>query len=218
MADDAAPTSTATEQPPAAAAPEGQQPPAATFSQADLDRIIRERVERERAKYADYDKLKQAQAELDRIKTAQMSEDEKRQARITELESLAATAQRERDDALAKANERLLRAAVIDEAAKLGFIRADEAYALIDKALLSIGDDGEPLGVAEAVKRLAAERDHLLRKDKPVAPNLNGGASGPTDATLPVLSEEQERVAKRLGITSNTYAKRLAEVQGKLRR
>lgn len=32
--------------------------PVETFTQADVDRIVRERVQRERAKYADYDDLK----------------------------------------------------------------------------------------------------------------------------------------------------------------
>jgi hypothetical protein len=39
-----------------------QQPADQTFTQADVDRIVKERVQRERAKYADYDALK-AQAE-----------------------------------------------------------------------------------------------------------------------------------------------------------
>lgn len=44
--------------------PEGQKPegeekqPEQTFTQADVDRIVKERVQRERAKYADYDDLR----------------------------------------------------------------------------------------------------------------------------------------------------------------
>lgn len=42
--------------------PEGNEPegdkPTDTFTQADVDRIVRERVQREKAKYADYDDLK----------------------------------------------------------------------------------------------------------------------------------------------------------------
>ena len=36
----------------------GDDKPAETFTQADVDRIVKERVQRERAKYADYDDLK----------------------------------------------------------------------------------------------------------------------------------------------------------------
>ena len=49
MSDDPTPTS---DQP--VGDPEPQ-----TFTQADVDRIVRERVQRERAKYADYDELKE---------------------------------------------------------------------------------------------------------------------------------------------------------------
>ena len=36
----------------------GEGEPEQTFTQADVDRIVKERVQRERAKYADYDELK----------------------------------------------------------------------------------------------------------------------------------------------------------------
>lgn len=47
------------------------------FSQEDVNRIVEERLARERAKYADYDGLKAAKAELEKIKQSQMSETEK---------------------------------------------------------------------------------------------------------------------------------------------
>ena len=50
MPDDPTPTPSPTPDP----APQSDQ----TFTQADVDRIVRERVQRERAKYADYDDLK----------------------------------------------------------------------------------------------------------------------------------------------------------------
>lgn len=50
-----------------------------TFTQADVDRIVRERVQRERAKYADYDELK---AKAAGVKTVEdrLAEMEKRTA------------------------------------------------------------------------------------------------------------------------------------------
>lgn len=47
---------------PTSAPPEGAQAQEQTFTQADVDRIVRERVAREKAKYADYDDLKQQAA------------------------------------------------------------------------------------------------------------------------------------------------------------
>ncbi|EEX49269.1 hypothetical protein GCWU000246_00001, partial [Jonquetella anthropi E3_33 E1] len=65
-----------------------------TFTQADVDRVVADRLERERKKYADYDALKAAKAELDKLKEGQMSELDKAkqglgaaQAKVTELEA-----------------------------------------------------------------------------------------------------------------------------------
>ena len=62
---------------------QNDQDKAATFTQADVDRIVRERVQRERAKYADYDDLK---AKADGAKTVE--------DRLAEIESKHAEAER----------------------------------------------------------------------------------------------------------------------------
>lgn len=55
----------------------GEQPKDQTFTQADVDKIIRERVQRERAKYADYDDLK-AKAGQSKTLEDRLAEIEKR--------------------------------------------------------------------------------------------------------------------------------------------
>lgn len=216
MADspNASTTPTAAGEQPAPAA-DGQQTtqPTSTFTQADIDRIVKERLDRERAKFADYDKFKQAQAELDKIKAAQMSEDEKRAARVKELEDLAAARERERDAALALANERLVKAAFVAEAAKVGAEHPEDAYLLANRTTVEVGEAGEVTGVAEAVQALVKAGRLPMRKTQQQAPNLNGGAAGANQETgLPKLSEEQERIAREMGIKPEVYAKRLAEV------
>ncbi len=220
MADkqDAPTTPTAADQQPAPAA-DGQQTtqPTASFTQADIDRIVKDRLDRERAKFNDYETLKQAKAELDALKAAQMSEDEKRAARITELEALAAVAQHERDEALKVANERLVRSAFVAEAAKAGAEHPEDAYLLADRRSIEIGEAGEVIGVADAVQALVKAGRLPMRKTQGQAPNLDGGAAGATGSTLPVLSEEQERIAKKFNVKPEVYAQRLVETN-KLRR
>lgn len=65
---------------------EGDQytPPA---SQSDLDRIIADRLSRERAKFADYDDLKAAADRLEQIEQENKSEAEKQADLIAELKS-----------------------------------------------------------------------------------------------------------------------------------
>lgn len=64
--------------------PDADEKPAETFTQADVDRIVKERVTRERAKYSDYDELKS------KAEGAKTAED-----RITELEKSIESANRE---------------------------------------------------------------------------------------------------------------------------
>ena len=76
-----------------------------TFTQAEMDAIIGDRLKRERAKYADYDEAKAALAELNELKEAGKSELQKaveeRDRYKAEVESLKAD--KERADAVAKA-------------------------------------------------------------------------------------------------------------------
>lgn len=102
------------------------------FTQAELDRIVSDRVARERAKYADYGDLKKRAA-------AAMTEQERA---VTEAE------QRGRTAALANAGTRLARAEIraaaagrVDKGALDGFLE----YADLAKF---VGTDGEPDGKA----------------------------------------------------------------------
>lgn len=74
-------------------------PPAQTFTQADVDRIVRERVQRERTKFADYDELKEKAgsattleervAEIER--TAKASEERALRAEVANAKGLTPT-------------------------------------------------------------------------------------------------------------------------------
>lgn len=73
---------------PTGAPNDGAQAQEATFTQADVDRIVRERVAREKAKYADYDDLKATAAGA---KTVEQQLDEMRaQTAKAQRDALAA--------------------------------------------------------------------------------------------------------------------------------
>lgn len=57
-----------------------------TFSQAELDQIVGERLARERAKYADYDALKEKAGRLDALEESQKTELQKAQERASAAE------------------------------------------------------------------------------------------------------------------------------------
>jgi hypothetical protein len=140
-------------------------PPAAdagkAFTQADVDRIVTDRVTRERAKFADYGDLKKKAA-------AAMSEQERA---VADAEARGAQA------AAGKAGARLVRAEF--RAAAAGTVDAETLNAYLEDVDLSrfVGDDGEPdLKAIEArIKRLGGGK----------AADFDGGArtktSGPID-------------------------------------
>lgn len=57
-----------------------------TFSQAEVDAIVRERLTRDRAKFADYDALKEKAKRLDEIEEASKTELQKAQERAQAVE------------------------------------------------------------------------------------------------------------------------------------
>lgn len=69
-----------------------------TFTQADLDRIVQERVNRERAKYEGFEDFKAKAQKYDEQEEANKTELQKAQERATELE--AKLKQREHEDAV----------------------------------------------------------------------------------------------------------------------
>lgn len=72
------------------AAPQGEsqttEKPEKTFTQAELDAIISDRLKREREKHADYDTLKEKAQKLDEIEEKNKSELEKATEKATRLE------------------------------------------------------------------------------------------------------------------------------------
>lgn len=77
----------------AAAPPPAFTPPA---SQEDFDRIIADRLSRERAKFADYDAVKAKATEFDKLAEAQKSETEKALERAEAAEKKAAAYESEK--------------------------------------------------------------------------------------------------------------------------
>lgn len=127
-----------------------------TFSQADLDRLIDVRLQRERDKYADYEALKASKGELDKLKQSQMSEVEKAQ---TELKAAR--------DEVTSLKSRVQSAATESAAIKAG---ADRQY--VDLVAAKIPSD-----VMDDPKRLEA----AINEIKKTYPALFGKAGGSAD-------------------------------------
>lgn len=138
--------------------PKAYTPPA---TQEAFNRVIEERLVRERKKYADYDELKANQAEFETWKESQLTEQEK-----------AIKAAREEGEASATSmfQERIVKTEIRSLASQAGFSDPEDAVALFG------GDtpvkDGEPDADAITARlgEIAAAKPYLLKDTKPAKP------------------------------------------------
>lgn len=182
--------------PPAApAAPPAPKPadPPAALSQADVDRIVNERLSRERAKFADYNDLKAKAAKYDEAEAA----------KAPELERVAKTA---REEGAAEARATLNRERVLDkiEVAAAGkFTDPEDAQLHLGKrADEFIGKDGviDTAAITKAVEQLLADKPHLgATKTTTPAPGRVGvgvGSASADAAVTPGLGRLQHAYAQ----------------------
>ena len=175
--------------------PEGER----RFTQSELDALIRDRLARERGKYADYDDLKDKAEKYAEYEEAQKTELEK-------AREAAEQAEKREKAALERANERLIRAEFIAAASQLQVKHPADAYALADRSAIEVTEGGKVAGVKEAVEQLV-ENGRLPLMGKPKAPDLDGGAgSGERTGDSKPLSAEEKQAAKKMGLTPEQYA------------
>jgi len=186
----------------------GQQPGQTprTFTQEQMDATIRDRLARKDQQYADYDDLKRQAEKWAAHEEAQKSELQK----LTEAKEAA---ERKGQDALATANERLIKAEFIAAAAALDVANPQDAYLLADRAGVAVADDGAITGVQPAVQALV-DAGRLPLRTKAKAPSLDGGAgSGAREGDVVSLSPQEESVAKKMGLTPEQYQKAKKEAE-----
>lgn len=162
--------------PPAPPAPDASPAPEPdrTFTQADVDRLIADRLKR--AKPADYDELKGKAKRLDDIEAAS----------ATELEKAVKTARSEGEtDATKRANTRLIAAEARALAAEAKFRNPGLAVRSVDLTGVSVNDDGEvdAAAIKAALDGLAASDPYLVGEEPPKPPPSFGGGPRQTPPT-----------------------------------
>ncbi|WP_340028995.1 scaffolding protein [Paenibacillus sp. FSL H7-0940] len=188
--------------------PTPQDPPAdpqptKTFTQEDMDRAVTDRLARERKKYGDYDDLK---AELTKLKSAEeerqkaeMSATERAEAERTKALERAEAAEKEKENALSAANQRLINAEFRDVARELK-LRPDavkSALKLVDLSAVEVDGDGNVKGLQDAVKALIEDNPYMVEQ-APVEPRTigepSGGEAKPLKTKGQLLAEAAEKV------------------------
>lgn len=168
-------------------------------SQADLDKVLGQRLVREREKFADYDSLKEKAAAHDAAIDAARTESEK---------AVDAARKEGETTATERANARIVAAEARALAATEKFRNPVAAVKLLDLTGVSVGADGEV--DAEALKaklKALAESDPYLVDDGKKAPpkpdrTQGGGGAGPDS---PSVSRGREMFESKRG-TKKTSA------------
>lgn len=184
----------------------GSQPPepAKTFTQEQLDRIVEDRLKRERAQFADYDDLKAKAAKLDEAEEAQKTE-------LQKAKDAAAEAKTQGEAAIARANATLIRAEVMQQATALGAVDPDVVVALLAGSEdIVIGKDGNVAGAKAAVEKLIKDKPYLGKAEASTSGGEFGGIDNPKsrDAKIRELEAKGDRgslaEARRLKMISAT--------------
>lgn len=167
-----------------------------TFTQSDVDRIVSERLAREREKYRDYDQVK-ADAE------AWRKQQEGQKTELQKAQEKAQQAEAQKAEALARANDRLIKAEVKVMSVELGIVDPDAAYALMDRANVKVNDDGSVSGVKEALETLLKTKTYLKKQASGCGVGSPGGNPGDKQvdevAEAKKLAEERQKAPTQAG-------------------
>jgi len=150
--------------------------PDKTFTQADLDRIVADRLARDRKGREDYDDIK---------------------TKLTALEQ----AEADRDKALTTANQRLIDAEFrsLAREANIPTDRLAAALKLADLTAVTLDDEGNAVGVKEAVEALVSAHVYLVEKTQPKPLGGRSGGEDVPDKTKEQLLKEAAEKARKTG-------------------
>jgi hypothetical protein len=159
-----------------------------TFTQEQLDAILKERLARATAGaktdllaelgIEDPEVAKKTLTEAAKLKEAQMSELEKAQDQIAEAEAAATKATTEAAAIKAAADEALLRAAIVSQAGE--FNDPMDAWLFVDRAKIEAQEDGTYKGIDEALKALTEAKPYLVKQNAQTGPGTPARAKSKT--------------------------------------
>lgn len=119
------------------------------FSQAEFDKAFEKRLIRERKNFE-----KEFNEKLEREK---MTETQRAQAEKVDAEKRA-------EEAILKANSRLVKSEINLFSSKMGIIDSEVAYALLSKDDIEVDEFGKVTGVEAALKELVSKKPYLIKK------------------------------------------------------
>jgi hypothetical protein len=140
-----------------------------SYTQEDFDRVIGRTRSEERAKFADYETLKEKAERYDEAANAAKTAEERLQEQLADRE-------RELEQLRTSQREAVVNSAIGQAASKLGVVDLDAATKLIDRSALEFDDSGSPRNVEQLVEGLVKDKPYLAAKP---AASFDGGVRTP---------------------------------------
>lgn len=151
-----------------------------TFTQEDLDKIVADRISRERKKFGDYDELKTKLSDFEKAelarKEAEMTELERYQSQLAEKDGQAQSLTKQLEELHAQVKDAKINNAFIKAApnANIPADRIDAALKLADLSAVKIGEDGAIEGLDDVMNALVSQYTFLAKKSqKPIGEPSN---------------------------------------------
>lgn len=149
-----------------------------TFTQAELDALIKDRLAREKKKYegVDVEEYKRFKADAQKKADDEKTELQKLQEKLSETEKTSKSV-------MQQANARLIKAEFKVLAKELGVEYVDDAFKLADLSGIKVNENGEVEGIKEIVEALVAEKPFLVKNKGGTGKidNKSKGDKGSTD-------------------------------------
>lgn len=180
--------------------PQEQEKEVKMLTQEEVDRILSERIARERKKYADYEELKakalEYEKKLEEQRLAELSEKERAEEIAKKYEEERNQYAKQLEELQNAIREEKIRNAFITKAQSAGIAYIDDAYKLADLSKVEVSDDGSINGIDDVVKALVESKPFLVgqQKPKPVGEPSNGGPNSNDEVkTLEAQLEEAKK-------------------------
>lgn len=194
--------------------PNPEPTPEKTFTQAELDAILKDRLARNNTKFADYDDVKAKLTEYEQAQQKKADEElsavERLEKQLADKEAAELALTAKLDEVKAQATQERIRNAFVQVATTNEITYVDAALKLADLTAVEVGEDGTLSGVDEIVKTLIAVNPFLIAKkpQQPIGDPANGGKD-PNEQTAEQLLEEAADKARKSGLPADraAYAK-----------
>lgn len=179
-----------------------------TFTQEEFDRIIAERIARERKKFADYEDIKTKvvdyEKQLEEKRLADLSDIERANEAAKKFESEKQSLEQKLADIQNQIKQEKLMNAFIKAATGANITYIDDAMKLADLSAVEFDEQGNVKGVEDVVKTLVLNKPFLVGQAKPqeIGGPSNPTPQGQTKATEQILRDAAEK-ARQSGRTED---------------